>query len=141
MTKMTARFMDIVKGAELMTGTTARVSPSMVPYQSRKPNRPLNEEYISAVQALGLQVNDKARGGRGSSDFGNFSQVRPGVHAYFSISDREIPGHSLAFAQAAHSELGQVNMRKAAAAMAAVACRYFTDQTFRQAVSEDFRQA
>ncbi|NLZ64262.1 MAG: M20 family metallopeptidase [Lentisphaerae bacterium] len=138
--KMTARFMDIVKGAELMTGTTATVKPSMIPYQSRKPNQPMNDAYIAAAQAMGLRPNTKAKSGRGSSDFGNFSRTRPGIHAYFSISESEIPGHSLAFAQAARSELGQTNMRKAAAAMAAVGYRYFTDPAFRQAVSEDFQR-
>ncbi len=140
MTRMTDRFFAIVKGAELMTGTTATVSPSMVPYQSRKPNQPMNDEYITAVRMLGLKPNTKARSGRGSSDFGNFSRVKPGIHSYFSISESEIPGHSREFAQAAASELGQSNMRKAAAAMATVAWRYLTDLNFRKAVEEDFKQ-
>lgn len=140
MNKMVARFLDIVKGAELMTGTTATLTASTVPYQSRKPNRPMNDLYITAAQALGLQPNLEAKNGRGSSDFGNFSQIRPGIHPYFSISEGEIPGHSLAFARAAHSALGQENMRKAAAAMATVAYQYLTQEDFRAEVKADFQK-
>lgn len=136
------RFRDIVKGAELMTGATAEIMPFRPAYRARKPNGPMNNAYVEAVKALGMKLNIPDHSGRGSSDFGNFSQVRPGIHAYFAISDStEIPGHSVAFRECSGTDLGFDNAMKAAAALAEVGARYLSSQQFRQEVQEDFTRS
>jgi metal-dependent amidase/aminoacylase/carboxypeptidase family protein len=72
--------------------------------------------------------------GRGSSDFGNFSHVRPGVHTYFGIAEKEIAGHSPEFAAAAISDYGMKQMLNAAAAMAFAGYKFFEDEEFREQV-------
>ena len=136
--KLIERFKDIVKGAALMTGTEYKMTMYSLPYMSRKPNGPMNDMYFELAEELGMNPQVVNELGRGSSDFGNFSHVCPGIHAYFGISDHKIPGHSLEMAEAAHSDFGFDMAMKAASAMAAIALRFLTDAEFRQIVREDF---
>ncbi|HPY89521.1 MAG TPA: M20 family metallopeptidase [Lentisphaeria bacterium] len=138
--KMEARFWDIIRGAELMTGCTAEVQPYHRPYMSRKPNAIMNSAYVESMKALGANPVLPPRPGRGSSDFGNFSQVVPGIHPYFAVGDHEIPGHSLEMAEASASDYALDSALRAAAAMAVIAVRYLGDDDFRNQINEDFRK-
>ena len=129
---------DIVKGAALMTGTEYKMTMYSLPYMSRKPNAPMNDLYFDLAEKLGMKPQVVNELGRGSSDFGNFSHVCPGIHAYFGISDHKIPGHSIEMAEAAHSDFGFDMAMKAAAAMATIALRFLTDDEFRKSVRKDF---
>lgn len=132
--KMEARFWDIIRGAELMTGCTAVVEPYHRPYMSRKPNPIMNEAYVQAMRALGDKPVTPARAGRGSSDFGNFSQLVPGIHPYFAVTDHEIPGHSVEMAAAAKTEYALDSALRAATAMAVIALRFLGEEKFRKQI-------
>ncbi len=138
MDKIDKRFCEIVKGAALIAGTTYTLSDYSLGCQSRKPNRYLNESYVEMMTELGETIPPKPIAGRGSSDFGNFSQAIPGAHPYFRISEKAIGGHSEDFMEAARSPLGLENMLKAATAMAYTACRFLAEPEFRDAVKKDF---
>ncbi len=137
--QMNLRFADMIEAAAKMSGCSYKSSPGAQPYKARKPNLPMNEHYAAAMQALGMKLTE-TKSGRGSSDFGDFSQLRPGIHPYFSIADSEIPGHSEQFCAAANSELGFKNMLAAALSMADVAYTYLTEPQFRQEVQADFEK-
>ncbi len=130
------RFRDMVKGAALMTGTRAEIKPYSTPYRARKPNPELNRLYLKFAEAAGLNPVTPIRPGRGSSDFGDFSHKRPGAHCYFGIAHEEIPGHSVAFREAAGSEYGQTQMIKGAVALAQVGFAYLTDAEIREKVAQ-----
>ena len=133
------RFLDIVKGAELMTGATAEISYFRPAYKARRPNLTMNNEYIRCMEAQGMPVFIPERAGRGSSDFGNFSQLIPGIHAYFAVSENSEPaGHSVDFAAEAGKDFAFENAMRAAAAQASVICRFLTEEEFRNAVKADF---
>ena len=138
--KMEKRFKDIVHGAELMTGATAEIIPFNIPYQARKPNAALNKLYIESISRLGMNYVLPARGGRGSSDFGNVSQSVPGIHPYFPVTDHEIACHSDAFRIASGSDFAFDNAMTAAAAMANIAIQYLTDSSFKEKVDADFKR-
>ncbi|MCK4626158.1 MAG: peptidase dimerization domain-containing protein, partial [Phycisphaerae bacterium] len=137
---MIERFGDIAKGAALMTDTKVQMSPALMSYKARRPNKLLNEAFIESAGALGLNPVIPDRPGRGSSDFGDISQAVPGAHVYFGIARREIACHSVAFRKAAGSAYGLKQMLRASEAMAQVGYKYFTDQTFRKNVHDDFRK-
>ncbi len=139
--KMERRFHDMIHGAELMTGTTGKITQFNVPYMSRRPNREMNAVYIDAAKALGLNPVIPKRAGRGSSDFGDFSHEVPGIHPYFGIAEHEIAGHSTDFAEAAGTEYALDQALKAAAAMAEVGFRFLTDEKFRGRVKAEFEEA
>ena len=138
--KMEKRFKDIVHGAELMTGATAEIIPFNIPYMARKPNAALNKLYIESISRLGMNYVLPARGGRGSSDFGNVSQSVPGIHPYFPVTDHEIACHSDAFRLASGSDFAFDNAMTAAAAMANIAIQYLTDSSFKEKVDADFKR-
>ena len=138
--KMEKRFKDIVHGAELMTGATAEIIPFNIPYMARKPNAALNKLYIESISRLGMNYVLPARGGRGSSDFGNVSQSVPGIHPYFPVTDHEIACHSDAFRIASGSDFAFDNAMTAAAAMANIAIQYLTDSSFKEQVDADFKR-
>ena len=133
------RFRDMVKGAELMTGCTSEIKPFRPMYRSRKINRVMNAEYVKCMEDLGLVVTMPEHQGRGSSDFGNFSQLIPGIHPYFAVSDTsEPPGHSTEFCACAGQDAGFANAMCAAASLAYIGYRFLTDPGFRSAVLKDF---
>ncbi len=137
---MVERFGDIVKGAALMTGTKARIAPALEAYRAHLINKPFNEAFMEAAEAVGLNPVIPDKPGRGSSDFGDVSCVVPGAHFYFGIARRVIAAHSVAFRKAAGSAYGLKQMLRAAEAMAQVGYRYFTDDAFGKNVHEDFRK-
>ena len=137
--KIEKRFLDIVRGAELMTGATADVQLFNIPYMSRMPNRAMNRIYMESMAACGINCIIPVHGGRGSSDFGNVSHAVPGIHPYFPIADHEIAAHSLPFREAAGSDFAFGNAIKAATAMANVALKYLTEPEFKAEVDAGFK--
>ena len=135
------RFRDMVRGAELMTGATAEVAPFRPPYRARKPNATMNQEFVDCMRKQGLKAVIAQQRGRGSSDFGNFSQVIPGIHPYFAISDTSKPaGHSTEFCACAGQDAGFENGLCSAASLAHICYRYMTEPEFRAAVQKDFEE-
>lgn len=137
--KIEKRFLDIVHGAELMTGATAEIIPFNIPYMSRKPNNAMNRIYLESMNHCSAKYVIPARGGRGSSDFGNVSHVVPGIHPYFSIEDHEIAAHSIQFRDASATDFAFDNAMKAAASMANIALKYLLDPAFKAEVDADFK--
>ena len=134
---MNERFLNIVRGAALMTGAVEEIQDFNLPYRARRPNSVLNNIYTACMSAAGNPVVIPERGGRGSSDYGDFSKVRPGVHPYFGISQEKIAGHSVAFREAAGTEYAEKSMFDAACAMAQAGYLFLTDPEIRAAVLED----
>lgn len=143
MPELERRFRNMVRGAELMTECTAEIAPFRAAYRSRRPNTPLNEEFASVIENMGYEVVRPQFPGKGSSDFGDFSQTIPGIHPSFAIvedGECELPGHSILFREAARSRFGFEQSMNAAAAMAKTAWRFITDEAFRAEVQADFKK-
>ena len=138
MEKLDARFRAIAEGAAMMTGAKVEIVQPSKPYRSRKPNAPMNEQYLADMAELGADPVRSTVVNMGSSDFGDFSRALPGVHDYFGISDRQIPGHSIEMAEAARSDFGLDRALQAAASMAHIALKFMTDEKFRTEVKADF---
>ena len=138
MEKLDARFRAIAGGAAMMTGAELEIVRSSKPCRSRKPNAPMNEQYLDDMDELGAAPARCPSGNMGSSDFGDFSQTIPGVHGYFGIADHRIPGHSKEFAAAARTPYALESALRAAAAMAHIALKFMTDEEFRSRVRADF---
>ena len=138
--KLEDRFRKMVQGASLMTGAEYTITPFQIPYMSRNPNQTMNQAYFEIASRLGLNPVIPKRSARGSSDYGDFSHKRPGIHAYFGIAQKEMAAHSQEFAEAASSSYAFEQTLKAALAMAEIAVRYLTDSRFRTDVQKDFEE-
>ena len=140
MEKLDKRFDGMVRGAATMTGTTYTKELYSISCRSRKPNKPLNDAYVEMMVDQGETISPIPVTGRGSSDFGDFSQAVPGAHTYFAISDTRIAAHSPAFLEAARSEKGLAAMLKAAAALTYTACKFLADEEMQKQVKQNFEQ-
>ncbi|MBN2642076.1 MAG: hypothetical protein JXR78_10500, partial [Victivallales bacterium] len=129
-----------VTGAGLITGATPKISELGVQYQSRMPNSNMNRIYMESAKSLGLNPEDLGIPSRASTDFGNFSRLKPGIHPSFAIDGNpSIPGHSKEFASAANSNMAFENMLKAAAAMGSTGLNFLLDTKFRENVIKEFK--
>lgn len=138
--RMINRFKDIVTGAGLITGATPEISELGVQYQSRIPNSNMNRIYMDSAKSLGLNPEDLGIPSRASTDFGNFSRVKPGIHPSFAIDKNpSIPGHSKEFVYAVNSDMAFENMLKAAAAMGSTGLHFLLDTEFRENVIKEFK--
>ena len=142
--KVYDRFVKMVEGAGLMTGCSFEIDEYAVPYKPRKPNRVLNDLYMTAARQLDMNVSDELPSGRGASDFGDFSQTAPGAHPYFGIAapgQPDAPGHSELMKSYSNGEYGYDNMLKAGAALAYCAIAVLADGEVRAAVRREFDSA
>ena len=102
----------------------------------------MNLDYAECMKRQGMEVIFAKHPGRGSSDFGNFSQVIPGVQPYFAVSNTSRPpGHSTEFRDCAGADAGFENGLNAAASLAHIGCRFLSDPDFRQRVRRDFEES
>ncbi len=138
---MIERLRMIAEGAALMTATTAKVEPWGERYQARIANAPLNEAWLQATKAAGLNPVVPDRPNRASSDFGDVSQRLPAAHVYFGIADEPTPVHSPEFCVAAGADLGMQRMLIAAEALATSGHRYLSDEDFRARVHADYERS
>jgi amidohydrolase len=117
------RVQACARGAAEATGCTVEWQEYMPGYENTLPNKVLLELMTDNLRALGLQVSTRRRRpGRGSTDFGNVTRRTPGAEARIGITEeKDVPGHSEKFREAAGSERGRQAMLAAAKALAMTA--------------------
>jgi hypothetical protein len=77
----------------------------------------------------------------GSTDFGNVSQLVPGMHANIAIARNRIPIHSSRFTEAAVSESGLEAMLLAAKGLALVVADLVSDPEQMSKVKKEFHKS
>ena len=114
--ELTEWFLDVVKGACLMTQTTCDV----VKYSSfaaRKKNELLSSMAKENFDMLDIPVcPNLIQDSGGSTDFGNVSGIVPGVLVYLPYTDA--PGHSQEWVDAGKSEQAKTCMTNSAKVLA-----------------------
>ena len=97
--------------------------------------------YRKNYESLGFTMGEASeKGGIGSSDVGNISQVVPTIQPSISISDERIPGHSEAFKAASCSQKGLDAVVIGAQAMALTALDLIEQPELLAAIQEEHRQ-
>ncbi len=138
--EMENRFRGIVAGAAEQTGCTYDCVLESA-YAPCKINVPLNKAYADILESQGISViRAKGTEGRGSTDFGNVSQILPGANLHFGIcKEAGTPLHSVAFREAAGKPEAFEQAMVCGNAMSLIAFRYLTDAGFRNEVQADFQ--
>ncbi|MFU2314481.1 M20 family metallopeptidase [Rahnella sp. PCH160] len=127
---------DAARGAALMTGARLEIEEGLT-YAERNNNLTLAGYFQQNLEAMGVEVvPPPLKGGIGSSDIGNVSQITAAIHPYIRIGD--VLPHTPEFAVAAGSEAGLQGMLQAAKALAMTALDLFQDDTKLRAVREEF---
>ncbi|MBV6820871.1 M20 family metallopeptidase [Rahnella sp. PD12R] len=127
---------DAARGAALMTGARLEIEEGQI-YAERNNNLTLAGFFQQNLEAIGVEVvPPPLKGGIGSSDIGNVSQITAAIHPYIRIGD--VLPHTPEFAVAAGSEAGLQGMLQAAKALAMTALDLCQDDTKLRAVREEF---
>jgi amidohydrolase len=134
------KFGQIVKGAAMMTGTKFKICEGVESYKAGLVVEALNREFLKIAKELKMKRIEPGRDGMGSSDFGDVSRRAPGLHAYFSISDKDCPLHSKNFEKNANSRRAFDSMLKASAVLANIALNFCSNTKFRTEVISEFKK-
>jgi amidohydrolase len=140
----------VAEGAALETGARLEILPyypfptrngthSM--YENSRPNAVLLRIARDNADAADLVVHQPPleRGSGGAStDFGNVSQILPAAIVRFAVSDRPVPGHSLALRDAAITDLAHSNALAVAKTLALTALDLLADPALIDEVRADF---
>nr|MBC8463326.1 amidohydrolase [Candidatus Bathyarchaeota archaeon] len=80
---------DIIKGAELATGTKSKVVQVANTYANKIPNKVLSDLFRDNVGLEGVEYPEELTPKRSgaSTDFGNVSQEMPALSGYINIGD------------------------------------------------------
>ena len=141
MNKLEERFLNMVRGAELMTATKADVELFNIPYKGRLPNKVMNESFYEYASILDMNPLRPTVPGKGSSDFGDFSRKKPGLHFYFAATTSPAAGHSEEMREASNTPFALDQSLRSAAVMAQICARFLTDAEYRNAVKVDFERS
>jgi len=138
--ELESRLAAVARSAAEATGTELRWSGEWGPYLPMKRNAVLEAAYADSLAFLGEEVGCfPADWSIGYTDFGNVSQVVPGIHAYFKAAEPGIEHHTPEYAEASRSALGLSGMVVAAKAMALTALDLTSNAALREGVQHDFR--
>jgi amidohydrolase len=128
-----------VRSAAEGVGATVDITEGLI-YAERNNNKALAGLFARNLEEeLGLEVCDPPRkGGVGSSDIGNVSQMTAIIHPYIRLGDATT--HTPEFAALAGSEEGMIELNYAAKALAMTAYDLCADKEAFRLVREEFEQ-
>ena len=136
--EMKAQFRRMADAAALATGTTAEVMYSGGATTMRN-NSPLVERFRANMAAYGIEdMGDDPNAG--STDMANVSWVCPTIHPDLAICDEGVPGHSIAFRDAAVSPRADETTLLAATLVAQTAVELFLDPNLVERAWAAFRE-
>jgi len=130
------RVLACFEGAAVATGTDLRPTWSDV-CELVDTNRPLGEAFAENARSLGRTMQPRRPSDtHGSTDMGNVTTVMPGIHPFLSITEGPVPGHSIAFTEAARTPLALETMHLAAKALAMTGLDALTDSVLLKRAKE-----
>jgi amidohydrolase len=136
--EMKVQFGRMAEAAALATGTTVDVTYSGGATTMRN-NRPLAERFRANMTAFGIEdMGDDPNAG--STDMANVSWVCPTIHPDLAICEEGVPGHSIAFRDAAVAPRADETTLLAATLVAQTAVDLFLDPTLVEAAWTAFRE-
>ena len=136
--EVTAWFKDVVKGACLMTQTTAEFK-QFPRFAARKRNQVLANLAKDNFALLGVKVSEELiRDSNGSTDFGNVSGIVPGALVYLPYVDA--PGHSQQWLDAGKTDEAKACMTNSAKTMAGIVFDLIQDPALIKSAKEEFER-
>jgi len=127
-----------VRSAAEGVGATVDIAEGLI-YAERNNNKALAELFQRNLELMGIEVSPPPeKGGVGSSDIGNVSQVTAAIHPYIRLGDATT--HTPEFAALAGSEEGMLEMNRAAKALAMTAYDLCADKAAMERVRSEFEE-
>ena len=136
---MVPRMHDIVKGACMMTGTTAEITPRPV-YWNYVPVDSLRNTVLDTAEEIGAPKVDRTPiFSGGSTDIGNVSWVVPTVNLYTYYSDHT--EHTVPYMNDGKTEKAKDSMKWAAKTIGITALKILNDPALLKAIQEEHKIA
>lgn len=124
------------RGSASAVGVKCEIEEGLI-YAERNDNTALANIFKEQLEVMGVEVNDPPKkGGIGSSDIGNVSQITPTIHPYIKIGDAY--NHTRQFTQDAISEEGMKGLNLASKALAMTAYELCVNTSALEKVHEEF---
>jgi amidohydrolase len=134
------RVLNCFKGSALATGCRIEYRWDELCYAPMLNNLTLAKLFVRNMHQIGRKTRlADPRQGFGSTDFGNVSQLLPGIHATVSIGQR-VGTHSPQFVEAAVSEKAFKAMLDAAKALAMTAADLLLEPEWLKKTTSEFGQ-
>ena len=132
------RVIACAEAAALSTG--AKLEYTVEPgYAAITPNLTIGRLFAQNWRSIGVEVFDPRPNERmGSTDFGDVSQVTPGIHAYIAIVPDGTPGHSIEVRAASVSLTGHKGMLDSAKALAMTTIELLNEPALMAEVKQEF---
>jgi amidohydrolase len=124
----------------LATGATLEFDRGFS-YSERIVNMTIARKVQANLRKLGVEVQDEPIPVRGSTDFGDVSQLVPAVNAYIQIAPDSVASHSNEMREAAKSPDGDKGLLNAAKAMAMTVVDLLTDPSILKGAWEEHERA
>jgi metal-dependent amidase/aminoacylase/carboxypeptidase family protein len=135
------RVLNCFRGAATATGCRLEYKWDELCYAPMLNNLTLGKLFVANLRRLGrnarLVEKDKSFG---STDFGNVSQLLPGIHASVGITSPGVVSHSPEFVLAAVSEKGLKGMLDAAKALAMTGADLLVEPAWLEKAQKEFDQ-
>lgn len=132
------RFMNILKGAALMTDTSFDVQRDY-PFKAKIPVHSLNDLVMEQAKNLGMPQITAPREKTGSTDFGNVMYMVPGTCIRTAFVDQGIAAHSTEYVAAGTTKRGHEAMIDAAVVLGATCLDLLADPDKLKAIQEEFK--
>lgn len=138
--KLHEAVLKCAKGACLALDCTFKVKPTFDDFADMVRVAPLEEEMARDMTDYGFTMG-KIRGATGSSDVGNVSYHCPAIQGLLSITDKNLPLHTVDLREATMTKGAEDKMQNGAAALVALAMRVMNDGDFHKDVKAGFKAA
>lgn len=131
----------IAEGAALATGARVEIERFQNEVKDFVVTPSLDEVLGEELTAIGENVINDEKHGKGSTDAGNVSHEVPTAHGYIKIGPEDLIGHTHEFREAAKSEQGDHALIAGAKALAATGYRLLTDKELLEKIKADHERA
>lgn len=129
---------SVAQGACSMTGASLVISNYEISYENMRTNKTLSHAFNENLRYLGIDTILPAKGGYGSSDMGNVSNVVPSIQPYIGLDCPNIAGHTREFADQTMTTVAADALLKGAAALALTAYDVISDKELLKQIKEEF---
>lgn len=132
------RVLACAEAAAIATG--AKLEYTVTPgYAAITPNLTMARLFAENWRSIGVEVHDPRPNERmGSTDFGDVSQVTPGIHPYIAIAPDGTPGHSIEIRAASVSPAGHKGMLDSAKSLAMTTIDLLNEPALMLEVKQEF---
>lgn len=131
---------NIAEGSALSTGCTTKYTHIQHVLDNLSPNPILDEVFTSTLVELGETLSPLDRA-MGSTDAGNVSHVVPTIHPILSISNCEVPAHTVEFEKACISNKADASISLGAKTLALTGLKVLTDDVLLKKIKDNFNQS